>query len=446
MGQLGLVIADENNEINLSDFGANLAGIAEDRDGWSVEGWGGRIKNLDDSLNPTGSSDSRINNSLDQDLGGIDAVYRKPGRRALGVTALYDAQQTAATGGNAAKLSGPNFSVFWNEIHGPISAAVRLGTWSDNQNLVTTDVFGISNSSSGSVTTLASAWTWRGWRIGGQLELDRSIIRGVSADPGGFHDDEFNWNRPVTRLRLNLIRPEGKRLAFGVNLTSLSINGSEEGTFRWSDRFASNPSRLNYLVRVPTFQEKERDWGVEGRSLYRLTSALNLGGYASYQGFKTNVDDDPSGNLPGSLSFQDSDNKVWKLGAGLGGTWVQDRLRAGVEGYAQGQSVSSVLQRVTVDTKSRNYALHAGLEWLLPSRIALRAGYLQGTLDENVDQPYNFYRNNGFTVGMGYLPMGGIVSLDAALRILQQRPGYSGGGSDTKTRVQDLEFGARFLF
>jgi len=446
MGGLGLTVADEDNKISLLDFGSNLAGMLEDRDASSLECWGGRVHQLDDYVDPSVSASGRLSASADENLAGAEVVYRKPGHRALGVIALYDAQENSVTLGNDGKLSGPNGSVFWNEAVGRFSGAIRLGTWGDNQHLVTTDVFGIGNSSSGSVATLAASWKWHTWTVGGQLEWDRSLIHGVSADPGGFHDDEFNWNRPVTRLQLNLIRPESNRLAAGINLTSLRIDGSEDGRYSWSDRFASNPSRLNYLIYAPTFQEKVRNWGLEGRCRYALDRVFKLGAYASYQGLKYEIDADPSGNFPGSLLPQNTDTKDWKLGAGLGGTFLRERLRLGVEGYYEGEKVSSILTRATSDVKMRDLAVRAGAELLLPSRVSLRAGFQGGTLDEDTEQPYNFYKNSGFTVGLGYAPLGGIVRLDAALRILQQRPGYSGGGSDRKTWAQEMEAGARFLF
>jgi hypothetical protein len=444
MGQLGLVVEDENNEINLSDFGANLAGVAEDRDGWSLESWVGQTNSVDDYLSLADGTSTRVRNRVNRERAGTEAVYRKPGKRAIGVTALYDSQDNTLTGGPRSKIDGPNVSFLYNEISLPVAFAARVGTWSDNQSLVSSDIFAIRNFSTGWFTSFASAIAWRGWKIGGQLDLDRVRVFGRSRDPDGYHQDDYTWNRPASQYRFSLIRPEGSRLAAGLNITGLRRNGNEEGKISWSNRFPPNPSRANYLVRIPTFEETERDLGAEGRVLYQLLASTRLAGYGSYQKLHNKVTEDPSGNFPGSRRQQDNELKGWRLGGGVGFSLLGRRLTLGVEGFGEGRTLNSKLATDGAETKARTFAVHAGAEWLLPSRIAIRGGVTRGAYDENLDQPLSLYTSNGLSAGLGYVPLGGIFSLDAAYRFLHQKPDFQ-GGSDRTTDVQELTFAARFL-
>jgi hypothetical protein len=164
-------------------------------------------------------------------------------------------------------VHGPSFSILYNEISLPVSLAARVGTWSDNEDVVSSDVFAIRNFSTAWFTTLAAAVPWRGWRIGGQVDLDHVEVSGRSRDPDGYHQDDYTWNRPTTKFRFNLIRPEENRLSAGLNFAGLHRNGTEQGRISWSDRFPPNPSRTNYLVTVPTFEEEERDYGRGGSAI-----------------------------------------------------------------------------------------------------------------------------------------------------------------------------------
>jgi hypothetical protein len=440
MGGLALVVPDENNEINLSDFGDNIAGIISDRDGWSIETWGGRDLDQSRFRQPLSGSTLLRDASFDRALGGADVVYRKPGRRAVGGTINWTAHSTRESLGPATKVRGPDVFAFYNQVLGRLTLGAGVTSWSDDESVTSPDPFAIHHYSRTLTGSFAAAYALGSWTAAGQMDVDRVTIHGVDADPAGFHSDEFEWARPATRLHFSLIRPEGGKVAAGLNLSMLRRRGTEEAYIRWSDRYPDNPSHFNMVRHIPTFEEKEDGWGLEGRCLLKATGMLNLGGYGWIGNGTTKVTETPNANFVGSRRAEDSVQRTWRFGAGVGLS-PTERLRAGVEGYLDGQKDTQHTTGPDQILKTRDLELRAGAEWLLPSHLALRAGFTTGSADENLDLAGNLYMSDGLSVGMGYLPRGGMFSLDGALRLARSRPDYS-GGQQKRTDVQDFAFAA----
>ncbi len=445
MGALGLTIPDENNEISLYDFGGSLAGVAQDKDAWSLESWGMSSRQTDDFIQPLGSRDVPQSVRFRDENAAVDAVYRNPGRRAIGITRGFNLQDSQVRFGDDWRVRGPNTSGYYNELIGPWSFAIGVGKWSDTESIVSSNIFDMYHSSSSWTTTMAIARTVRGWQTGAQLGLDRSTIRGRSEDASGFHMDSYTWARPATHATLTFIRPENNRLAAGLNLTLDRVRGNEEARISWSNRFPSNGSGMNFAARVPTFEEKEDRYGAAARCSYRLGANTRLGAAGELRKRATDVTEDANSNFPGSLNAVNEDQKSYRAGGGIGWELLRSRLRVGLEGSVVQSALTSVAPTSSLDRTSRSLDLRAGAELLLPSRLALRAGALRGALDTDIDGPQSLYKVSGFTAGLGYLPRGGTISLDAAFRVLSQRPDYT-GAPDRKSDTQDLAFSARFLF
>ncbi len=444
MGDLELTIPDENNGINLLHYANILAGIAQDRDASSVDVFGTSSSQVDDYQEIYAGSSVRQHLRFRQDDASVEATYRDPGHRAIGMLTDWIGQTTNVSYGPQNKVRGPNIQGYYNQLSGPWSFAIGVTRWTDNESLLSPDIFGISHQSATWAGTFAAGLLYHGWNVGGQLELSHVEIDGTSSDANGFHDDVYTWLRPTTEISFAIIRPETNRLASGLDLDYGHIHGSELGQINWADRFPSNPSGLNFTTEVPTFEEHDDALTVQGRTSYRLLSNLRLGASAEYQHLKTSVFEDASTNFPGSQTAQDSHQYFARVGGGLGWELARSRLRLGAEGYVDQGKLTSVLSRSSSEVTSRSFELRTGGELLLPSHLAVRAGFLLGSFDADKDQPQNLYKSNGLTVGIGYLPRGGTISLDAAIRILSQKPNYS-GEPDHTTDVQDLAVSARFL-
>jgi hypothetical protein len=453
MGGLFLVVPDENNELNLSDFGDNVAGIAADRSGWSVESWFGRNNRFVDENATFYGTPVRQRDRLDLERGGLDVVYRHETSRALGMTAYWNGYDTRLTYGPNSRVSGPDYRFFFNQAVGPVTAGIGVNTASDKENLVASDVFAIHHVSQTRRLSLAAGVdlgaltsTLRGMYAGLQVDADRVRITGASADPAGFHGDEFNWRRPATGTRLTLVRPEGPgRLAFGVNFGRLRREGTEEATISWADRFPANPARVNYTIRVPSFTEKETSWDTEGRVSWRLSPRLRFGGSGIYQKFDSAVHEAPNSNFVGSRRQEDSRLTSWQVAGGLGATLRGGRLRAGLEGAADGGRLVSDRPRESSTVKTRTYEARAGAEYLIVEDLAVRAGYQRRSTDSAVGQPGSLGLSRGLTIGFGYVPRGGLVAIDTYLRVWKETPDVP-ADLDRRSQVRDLGISARMLF
>lgn len=443
MGHLSLVVEDENNQISLFDFAGNLAGTAEDRDGWSLESWGGRGTVEESYLVAHGGEDLRQTTRLSGGTGGTDVVYRKDARRAIGVTANFFRHAMTRRYGDVSKVRGPRAFAFYNENFGMLRLAVGAGRWSDNESVKSTDVFGVRHSSETWMYRFDAAYSLWGLDLGAQLQVDDVMIDGVSRGPSGFHQDEYRWSRPATTFSLSVLRSEGS-LDAGGRMVMMKRSGREEVDISWSDRFPDNPSRVNYRITAPTFKESESATMVEGRVLLRVGESIRLGAGAAYELFDSDVVEDLSSNYPGSRRNQDLEESRLRVGGGALVSLFAGRLSIGAETHYSAVSQEVELPRGLRSNDSRRFEVRTGVEYLLPSRFAIRGGYVRGVQDENLDLPNTFYHANGYTVGLGWTPRGGMFSIDGAFRAVEASPDYEGWPDKSASR-QDLMFSARFL-
>lgn len=448
MGGLHLVIPDENNELNLSDFGGNLAGVLSDRGGWSVESWLGRNNAFVDLNTVYHGQDVRQRSRLDFEDGGLDVVYRREASHALGMTLFWRGYDARLTYGPNSRVSGPDSRFFVNQVFGPITAAVGVATASDNEDLVSSDIFAIRHTSESRRLTVAAAWDLRraGMSVGAQLDADRVRIMGFSADPAGFHGDRFEWRRPATQMRLTLVRPEGLGpLAFGVAVGRLRREGTEEATISWSDRFPLNPSRVNYANLLPSFTETEHGWDTQGRASWRFARHLQLGGEGLYRKLDSRVTAANS-NFTGSRDQEIAKLTVWRFAAGLGAVLLRDdRLRAGVETAVDGGELDSARLRQALTQTTRGYEARTGAEYFFARDLIVRAGYQWRSQDHAVGEPASLGLSRGLTFGLGYVPRGGLVALDTFLWVWREHPDVP-GAANREAGARDLAISARFLF
>jgi hypothetical protein len=365
------------------------------------------------------------------------------------MTLLWHGYDARLTYGPNSRVSGPDSRFFASQVFGRFTAAIGVTTASDKEDIVSADVFCIPHTSQSRRLTAAAAWDLRlgGMSIGAQLDADRVRIHGRSADASGFHGDTFEWRRPATQMRLALVRPEGlDPLAFGVSLGLLRREGTEEATISWSDRFPANPGRVNWTTRIPSFAEKEDGWDTGGRVSYRLWPHLRLGGEALYRSFHSRVTESANSNFAGSRSQQDSKETAWRFGTGLGTVLGRNsRLRAGIEGAVNGGQLDLERPRQTLAQKSRHYEGRFGVEYLFAGDLAARAGYQRYSRDYAVGKPASLGLSSGLTLGLGYVPRGGLVALDTYLRVWREAPDVP-GATNRKAAARDLQVSVRFLF
>ena len=183
---------------------------------------------------------------------------------------------------------------------------------------------------------------------------------------------------------------------------------------------------------------------LEGRALLRVGADIRLGAGASYEIFDSEVVEDLTANFAGSRRSHDLEESRVRLGGGALVTLFGGRLSLGAETHYDASSREVRLPRDFHSVDSRRVELRTGVELLLPSRFAVRGGYIRGARDENLDLPNNFYVADGYTLGLGWTPRGGMFSVDGAFWAVEARPDYE-GWPEKSTDRQDFILSARFL-
>ncbi len=446
MGGLLLVVPDENTEYNLIDFAGNPAGIAADKDRWSLDSWFGRWKNSTDFNSTFAGSGVRQRAAIQQDFGVSEAIYRSGGRFAIGGGVQWAGHRASIRYGDERRSRGPAMRGVVAYRVADFDFGLDVLGWSDNEDLVTTDVFAVRHRTNAWLTTLGVGSDLLGLRLGAQARFDAVTIRGKSRDAAGFHQDDFEWRRPTTNARLTLLLPRRspeQRLEVGVNIDLLSRNGTEEAEISWSDRFPDNPSRFGYERLVPTFDEQEQGSGVSGRARFAVSPLLHIAASGSVEEFTSEVVE--AVNFVGSRRAEDLEQTRTTLRGGVGYLFPSRVLQVGVEAGFRSGNDRRILARSTSDVDQRSVDAAVGVEWLIRPELALRGGYQRAGIDEDLDLPESYRTANGFTFGVGYLPRGGIFSLDAGMRVRNERPSES-TGVNRRTDLFDFALATRFLF
>ena len=443
MGGLQWVIPDENNELNLSDFGDNVAGVAADKDGWNLDTWYGQERHRSDFLFSQGGPLLAQSETVRQEVLNSEVVYRNGRGRAIGLSYQWDHQEIDRRLGNDSKTRGPRIGGLWNERVWRFDLGARVTTWSDDQSLKTSDVFDVSHGSQTFIYSFGAITELAGLDLGTQLEINRTRIDGVSRDPSGFHQDDFRWERPSTRFRMSAALPPGSDLEAAVNVSFLRLRGSEEVKISWSDRFPLNPSQFLYTKKVPTFKEEEDAVSIEGRALYWLAGELRATVFARYEDFSGNVVE--AANFKGSRRQQDVEQSTVTFGGGLGTTLLNGKLQFGIEGQGRFTDTQTVLVRSSSDTSGRTLEGRAGVEWFPRANLALRAGYGRNAIDTDLDQPFTLQIGNIVSAGIGYTPRGGMIRFDAVAQLVDRTPDEEGGIEQENDRIE-LGLFTRLLF
>ncbi|MCC7140695.1 MAG: hypothetical protein IT349_01205 [Candidatus Eisenbacteria bacterium] len=443
MGGLALTIPDENSELTLYDFGRNLAGLLEDKDGWSVEAHYGRLTDALDYNSSLGGAPIRQRRVVNQHAVLTEAIYRHDGKYAIGGTVQWDARDQDYRFGADALTRGPRISGYFNQVVGPVRYAVGLQRWTDNEDIDSPDLFAIRHYSAAWVVTLAGATRAAGFDLGLQGEFTSVKINGKSRDQSGFKQDEFVWNRPATQLRATAIWARPGRLQAGANLAVGSRSGNEEVKISWSDRFPGNPGRFSFARTVPTFDEEEDEFSLEARVAYRLAGSTRLGLYAGHQSFTSDVVESP--NWIGSRRAQKFDTGSTRLGGGLSTALASQSLLLGAEAFAVLRTTELEQLRASSSADSRDVDLSVGAEWMARPSFAVRGGYGRHSRDEDVDRPETLNTGNGFSLGFGYLPRGGMTVWNMGVSNLKLVPDGE-TGSNRRNEAAQYTLATRFVF
>jgi hypothetical protein len=123
---------------------------------------------------------------------------------------------------------------------------------------------------------------------------------------------------------------------------------------------------------------------------------------------------------------------------------LQRRLRFGLEGGFHRLVEETRLLEGTAEATARVVEGRIGVEYFLNDRLAVRGGYVRSAWDADLDAPRTLSIGRETTFGIGYLPRGGLIQIDAAIRLLDYAPDYEGDPRVEQSQA-NFSLGARFL-
>lgn len=439
MGGLQNVIGDEGRELNLSDYGRNLSARLWDSDSRLWETWFHSVDRVEDSFSEAGDRNRIRDDQLET---GGRMTWRSGGKQFLGLDISFDQFDHQAQFADNSKVRGPWWGGFIGRSVGRITASAAVHFVSDNEDILTDDVFAIRHQSTGMQYVGSLAYRRETLAIGLQGEYQTNTITGLSRDESRFHEDKLTWRRPAEIYSASLVWSPWQSLKGMVRGRVMNMDGREESEISWSDRMPQNPGRENFTRKVGTFKEEisGSDFGTRWEA--RLFESLTLAGELETSTFEDEVQEGK--NFKGSRRDQDEKDTVTRALGGFGFETLAGRLRVGLEGGMSKLTHEESDIMGDIEVTSRNLELRTGAEYFVTDMIALRGGYVRMAQDDDLDEPRTLGLGNGFTFGIGYFPRGGLVQLDAAVRIYQIDPDYDGFPSVERSGV-DFSLGARFL-
>ncbi len=439
MGGLEVSVADEDRELNLLDYGRNVCGFLTDSDYRRWELWQATNRSVRDIRDASGAR-TRTRTDLSE-IGGRMA-WRNEGTRVLGADFVFDDLRSSLERGPNTKIRGPMSGIFAAQKVSTLTVGGSIHLISDNEDLRSESVFAIRHESSGVRGAGAIALDLGSLLLGAQIESQSNTIRGLSRDESRFHEDKLTWKRPSKVYDLSAFWTPTEMLTGAVHARIVQLDGREEVKISWSDRMPDNPSRSNFLERTGTFKETRDGTEIGTRWEAVPIDRVRVGARLD----RSKIDDTviEGKNYKGSRRAQDTSNELLIGGGGASYETADGRFRLGAEGWYTTLDAKAKGIEEAIQTKSRQIEFRTGGEYFVRDRFALRGGFQRIAFDSDRDQPRTLEVGNGYTLGVGYVARGGLYQLDAAIRVLNMDPDYSGFPNREDARTS-ITLGARFL-
>ncbi len=409
MGDVGLCVADEANELNTHDFGMNVAGVLEDSDRWVVESWMGGTTVVADCLGS--SSERRYGNA------GSQAVYRSE-NWALGVDINWTYFEYDDKPGDWGRVRGPVIAGLLNKRFGWVTLGMCIGNESENEDCLSEDAFTVEHSQNRCLGQIGAEMKLGGWVIGGAWDFERGDVEGASEDPARFHRDEFSWVCPVDRYSASIIFPFGEKIEGGIRARIMNREGGETVNVSWSDTWPMNPSKSTYFDNVGTFCEEVTDAELSTRWRFRLGGGMVLGLAGGYWDYEREIQEGV--NQKGSDRAGRCSSDGLSAGVGISRSFMTDRLLVAIQARGSQGDLEIVEEKIGTTGTTRDVRVSVGAEYFPATEFALRLGLQGGSRDRDIDAPLTLSLVSGITGGISWLPRGGTVQVHGALTYMRQ--------------------------
>ena len=444
IGGMVVAVPDETNELNAIDFGDNVTGLLSDRDAWSTDLWA-RKGDRTDRSNPVSRR------TVDTDEQGLLFVSRlRDNTLALGLLLARAGGDLSGSAEDGRDLSGSNVSALYAQAFGErLKLGARAGVQEEKEGLSSTYVFALRHDASTAQGGVAAGYRALDWlQLGVTADYLSSTIDGASSS--AFHRDQYTWERPGAQVSGTAIADFGDATA-GLLIRRSSFDGREEVEANWADRFPLNPTHQNISWRGPTMKEEEDATVVLGRLNWEpdeRTMVAALLGFGDEQRLVRR-----KANFDSSLPEMDEDEGSFAGALGASRWFREGRLLGAAEARMDQLSVDGKLARSTYSVDTSHLELSAGAEYFWTRSLLVRAGLLRSSRKH--DTPVGELRHAGYglTMGVGYVPTGGLLQIDAGYRFQRETPNdesktlaEQGGLEVGKLEVQTITISARLLF
>lgn len=427
MGGLAIAVPDEWNKLDLNHYGGNISALLWSSDSRKWDMWGRTGSILHDQFDVAGNR-NRVR--LDSEEYGGRVAWWSGKKRVLGLDYVYDLIDHDAPF-DVSKVRGPWGGAFGGQKVGRAVIGGGIHISADSQDLSSSDFFAIRHRSSGQRFVGSIAFDAGSLDLGLQAERQVNNISGISRDIARFHEDTYTWKRPIEVYGGSAIWSVNDAVRGAVRARAMRIDGRQDVRISWSDRMPENPGRINFVIRAGTFNERVRTFETGTRWEMRPAGSVQLAVEGSF--LRTNTEVAEGYNFKGSRRAEDSKERVARAGGGLSYQTPSRRIRLGAEGWFLRDSREDALTQSKI--VARTYELRSGAECFVNDVIAVRAGYIRSAEDQDTDLPRTLGIGNGFSVGAGYLPRGGLYQVDTAIRVEKVLPDYDGNPRSEERRT-----------
>ncbi len=438
LGGMGEAVPDENNEINLLDFGGNLVGHLDDKPTHHIDAWGGWRGWVDRTTPEAPDQDFRVypvgflGNALPNDryaIGGSMNLTSGEGERVvtdefLRLFGLPVANPEAGSNAGTpitADLAGALFNVHYARRLTERFSFGLLGSYqSEDEERVAATTYDLDNdvhtwAAKASIAgrLFSKAGPFEDWVLGVNGGLADTRIDGISADD--LHTDEYTWERNPWGMNVHLLGDVAGWAKGGLDFRYRSFEGQESASYNWSPQYSLNPTNQTIVETRAVHEEGFRDSGFLTRWEVKppdLPVSFGLGFNAGQSEYWLL----PGTNVNSYVTARSQRVTVWE-GKG-GGTYFLPQGRGLLAGELawgwsdRDESISPPTERVGASSLE----LGAGGEYAIAVPVVARAGYRYFSGDENrdVDDPVGESSAHRLALGAGYRTASGALTLDLA--------------------------------
>ncbi|MDZ4804327.1 MAG: hypothetical protein SGI90_05660 [Candidatus Eisenbacteria bacterium] len=439
---MGLSIAahDENNEINLFDFGDNPAGLLSDRDSWSVDARYSHQERFD--RDPGSHGIEYLG-----DLWSLLVAFRNSGSRAVGVELDYLDTKLQTGAGNSYKYKQKQYRLLYNQMFGRLAGGVEFRYQDELEDQTGgEDFYSIEHNAASLTGLLGLSYEFHQWAsLSARGAIERTNIDGRASSDS--YDDRFDWAQPAGSIEGQLF-VHHPRLTGAVTYGLTQGAGEEKVNAAWSPLFIFNPGPYYVEFESKTFTEDNEINLLRTRWEYQVVpDVARLAASYSASGRDYKAISNPL--VIGSRTERTVTDDQNQFGLGGSVTLLKARLLLGAEYGRVAYSLEDIdpLTGFTEDTTIGQFSV--GGEYLAADNLALRTGLSFRSIDREdrvsptPDVDYLTRRQGGvseqlLSVGGGWVPRGGAVQVDAAFT--------TGIGSDYELKQKHVSLYARILF